>query len=730
MSDYSDRILATPNLLAYWQMNEASHGDLADATGRGHTAVADAGAGLTYGVAGARATLGVAIQATGGITGRWAAADHADWDLMADEGSVECWLKQDGAGYGAIVGRTHSGTDANNHFALWIDTGSNSAKYLTRTVNPATFASVGWPAAGDSSWHHYVFVWDGTSLRRYVDGVLSGTTAKPGAGYRTVAGPVNIFGAASTFNPTCTAQHIALYSRALTATEITDHYNESPLPGVWIDWDDDGFDTDTTGDAAAPLARMMPELAGTSISDNIAARVKSFTWNRGGSHDHIGSDGPGSCTILLNNFDGRFDPDNTASPVYGKMVPGLPVWIGAIKTSGALSGTGTVRGVFGGYVREFNPTVRGGERVCEVICEDAFGRWTRTPVTVAPSLTRSHGDLRTAILDAIGLGAANRSLEAESGHMPISAVDSESALAVLEELNQATGSRHFIAPADTKEGWFTYTVVNREHKLAAAADETINADDVTDVSGWRVTNDNLVEQQRASVSPVTITSNNDPVWVYDGVPFSLSYRRAKTIWAEFDDYVFDASLDYNVSSGSVATTFTNFGKTAKIEIWTTTFPEPSITLLRILGRAVVRGDTEQVIAGSTDAGVRAGSMISSDYIGTPAMAQGVCDFIIYKFGQPLKRPSLTIVGKSTTTLATIFERDIYDVVNLVVDKLSVTSRRLELIGLSGSCTTGVGAGKNVWSTTYELQETPNSAAVSYFKVGTDTAGSSVPVAPW
>ena len=112
------------------------------------------------------------------------------------------------------------------------------------------------------------------------------------------------------------------------------------------------------------------------------------------------------------------------------------------------------------------------------------------------------------------------------------------------------------------------------------------------------------------------------------------------------------------------------------------------------------------------------------------MAQGVCDFIVWKFGLPLKRPSIRIDGKSTTTLATIFERDIYDVITLSVARLSVSGRRLEIIGLSGSCTPGEGAGQNVWSVTYELQETPNSAAIHYFTVDTDTVDSLVPIAPF
>jgi hypothetical protein len=497
------------------------------------------------------------------------------------------------------------------------------------------------------------------------------------------------------------------------------------VPGVWMDFDGDGFESDITDNADAPLARMMPQLATAGISDDVTTRCLSLTWNRGGSYDHQGQDGPGGATITLNNYDGRFDPDNVAGPLYGKLVPGIPVWVGVVQDTWFLSGAGTVKGIFGGYVKTWSPTVdHEGRRVVEVICEDALGRYRRVPVSVAPSLSRSHGALRAAILDAAGEASARRSLEAEAGMLPISAVDAADALSVLEELNQATASRHFIAPADTKEAWYTYTVVNKLHALDSAASETINADDVTDVSGWTVTDENLIEQQRAQVTPIRLSQNNVVVWTYDGVPLTITTRGSRTIWATFSDYVFDATISSGVTEGSITTLITNFGKTAKIVIFAQS-ATATIGLLQVLGRIVVRGDAEQVIAGSTNAGARAGSLITSDYVGQPGAGQGLVDFIVWKFGTRLKRPSFTMAGDTSTTKTTLATRDLYDVVNLVVDKLSVTSRRLEIIGLDGTLVPG-----HFSSVTYRTQETPNQTAVHYFTVGVDSVGSSVPVAPF
>lgn len=507
----------------------------------------------------------------------------------------------------------------------------------------------------------------------------------------------------------------------------------SPEPGYWFDWARDGFDDGSGGGDDDPrLARSLPQAAaiGTAAGgDNVTRWVMSSTWQRGGSYDHVGGAGPGGFTIYLDNSDGRFDPDNTASPYYGYMRPGLPVWAGAVKDTGAMSGAGSVAGFIAGYVREFVPTVDStGKRVCEVIGEDAFGVYQRTPASVVPSLSRSQATFRGLILDAVGESASRRDLGAESGSLPFSAVDEENGLNVLEELNRATGSRHFIRPADSKEEWFDYVSVNRVHGLQDAALQALDGEDITDIAGWRVTNDNVIEVQRATVEPIGVTAESAEVWRFADAPFTVTNTASRVIFADFDDYVFDAVVDTNVSSGAITSTITNFGKSAKIELWATTSPA-AVGLLRILGRQVTRGDSQTVVAGDESPGARAGSVISSDYIGQSGAAQALVDFLVWKFGQPLKRPNFTVVGKNAATFEFIFERDLYDVVTLTVDRLTTSARRLELIGLRGTHQPGRD-GNGLWSVTYEAQETPNQTAVEWFTIDADLVNGPALIAPF
>ena len=480
-----------------------------------------------------------------------------------------------------------------------------------------------------------------------------------------------------------------------TGVVITAAAFVAPQPGVFVDWALDG--------PSDPI-------------DDITGDVLGMSWRRGASYDHVSSPGPGSATLIVDNSTGKYNPDNSGGSLYGYLVPGRPVWCGALRDTGAVTGTGTVRGFFAGRITEIAPVpIPGGSGTAEIICEDALGSYRRASASVAPSQSRSYGDFRTATLDFIGESSTRRSLEAETDMMPFSAADTRAALGLLEELNTATGSRHFIAPADSKEAWYAYTVVNRLHKLASAADEAVNADDVTAISGYRVTGDTILNEQRASVNPIDFSSANETVWTYAQVPLAVTSTAPVTLWAEFAGYVFNAAVVVSSSGGTLTPTLTSFGTTAKL-VLTVTGAAVTISSLAITGQALRRGDAQTIVssttltaASQTSYGVLAGSDIATDLIGQTGHAQGVVDFIAWKFREPLKRPSITIAGKSAATLNSILDRDLFDVITLTVDRLSVVARRFEIIGIRGSLVPGL-----FWEVTWELQETPNQAATTFF----------------
>lgn len=504
-----------------------------------------------------------------------------------------------------------------------------------------------------------------------------------------------------------------------------------PVPGFWVDWDRDGFGAGGTGTPNS-LPRMLPHAASSSAYDEITADVLRATWRRGASLDHVSSPSAGGGVITVKNSTGKYNPDNSSSVLYGKLVPGLPVWAGALRDTAGLSGTGTVRGILAGRVTEIVPTpVPGANPSADILFEDALGSYRRARASVSPSMSRSHGDFRVAVLEAAGEDPGRIFLDIESGMLPFSAADTREALGLLDELNKATATRHWVAPADQKEDWYRYSTAAKTYKLAASTDASIDGDDVAEVAGYRVTNDTIINEQRATVSPIEFSPVNAIQWTYGQPPLTVTSAANMTIWADFDDYVFDASITANSTGGTLTATLVNFGRTAKVVLQVIGAPA-IITSLYISGRLLEHLDNETVvsnelltIASQNRYGVQSGSDISSDFIGQTGAAQGVVDFIAWKFREPLKRPSMQIVGKSAGTLNNILDLDLFDLVSLTVDRLNVTSRRFEVIGLSGSVVPG-----REWRVNYELQETPNQSALDYFTVNEDSVNGSQLTAPF
>lgn len=476
------------------------------------------------------------------------------------------------------------------------------------------------------------------------------------------------------------------------------------VPGVWIDWASDGV-FGSASDDDPRLARIFPQ--GRSVNDDITADTHRFDWSYGGSADHVSGTNPGRCTIVVQNDDGKYTPENTASALYGYLTPGKRVWIG-LNADGTITGTGqTVYGVFSGYIREIVPLVEDGATAfAEILCDDPTGLWVQRPVKVAADTDYTYGTLRQAVLADIGEGHTD--LDNEPDTLPLAAADSDNALSVLGEIDKATGSRSWWNPGDSKEAFGAYTTRDRHHKLGDAVDAAINSDDVQAISGYRVTLDNLVNYQQADVAPARFPAGIDTIWTYAEASFPVSSKR--TIWTQFDDFVKDATLDYTSTGGAVTSVLTNFGTTAKIELWSAS--SSVIANLSIEGRMVQRDAAEAVTAEDAASqaayGKRAGTTINSTYAGTTALAQGVADYAVWKFAQPRKRPGITQIHETSASLS----RDMYDTIAYTLDRLNVSGRRFEIVGISGAYEAGP-----LLIVSWELQETPNQSALDLFTFG-------------
>ena len=107
------------------------------------------------------------------------------------------------------------------------------------------------------------------------------------------------------------------------------------------------------------------------------------------------------------------------------------------------------------------------------------------------------------------------------------------------------------------------------------------------------------------------------------------------------------------------------------------------------------------------------------------LARGIAAFHVWKFSQPLRRADEVIVN----TLSSTLPRELYDVVTMTKDVLHMTAKRFEIIGIRESWSVAASATLVLAEFTFEVQQTPNAAALTFFTIGSSQLGGTHGVAP-
>ena len=442
-----------------------------------------------------------------------------------------------------------------------------------------------------------------------------------------------------------------------------------PQPvGVWADWDGDGF-----GEIGS--------------DDDLTSDMASWTITRGASAEITGGAQPGTATVILNSpADDRYNPLHADGPLAGHLTDGVPFWIG-VNADGALAGHDP-RGLFGGRIKDITPLVASGTDVApqvEITCEDALSWLGRTSVGLADGLYLTHAEIRDAILATAG--ETRTDLPHETTTVPIAGWDG-SALSALEALNAANGSRHFAKPEDVRDDWYTYTCRNRQWRLDATVDASVDDASggtdaqrgITGSSGWRLSADTVINQQKATVTPITWTSGQVTVWECSPLPFTI-VAGERVFWIAYDDYVDDPVPDINYTGTAPTVSLLSFGTTAKLTVESA--GSTTVTGLSIEGRLARRGTAESVVVDDTASqagfrGVRAGSEISGEWVGVLASARGLAAHIVWRYGTTQYRPTMTVED----WMPYQFEVDLFDVLSVTIAQLGMTNRLFEVVGLT------------------------------------------------
>jgi len=464
--------------------------------------------------------------------------------------------------------------------------------------------------------------------------------------------------------------------------------------GVFIDWDDDGF--------------------GTGAYDDVSADIMGWIIRRGSSPEITGQATTGEATITLKHTSGRYNPDNGSSPLTGLLRDGPKVYV-SVNADGTV-GSGTSHPLFGGRIAEISPIPKPAADPApsvEIVAEDALSWFSRIKAQVADSITRSQKQLRQAILDEIG--ETRYELAEEPTPLPLSSASGD-ALSSLSALNAANGTRHFVAPGATADDWYVYKTVARMEKLNGVADDTISgaSDHMNDISNWRKTAATVINEQAATVEPISFPTGKAVVWQLEqGLPIKVLTGTPVTLWADFGDFVVDPeTLETHTGSG-LTVTMTPFGHTAKIVL--TSAGATSVKSLAVLGRLVVRGPAitvveEDLTSSAPPRGVRSGPDIQGDFVGTIASARGMAQHIVWRYATPLLRPSITVAN----WLPNQFDLDLYDILSITIPSLDISAKLFEIVGLEHKGIMAAEAGKVYHESTFQLQESRVQSPKAWF----------------
>jgi RHS repeat-associated protein len=261
----------------YWRFGEAANSTGFASTIGSYPGTWSGTTMPTQGVSGALAgDQNTAVTLDG--TSQYGSVANASGLNKTNNFSLELWLKRSkNAQVQAVAGKPLTTTTKSENYAIWIDASNNARFEAGSGTKSATVTCTAHPL--DTGWHHIVGTFASGALKIYYDGSLcnSATASFTTAGTNTSTFDIGRAGTANYYGGSL--DELALYSTALTATQITDHYTKghsTPTPFAY-GYDNNGNET-SAGSA--------------SLTYDLGNRLKTFA--SGGTTTTYSYDGDGN----------------------------------------------------------------------------------------------------------------------------------------------------------------------------------------------------------------------------------------------------------------------------------------------------------------------------------------------------------------------------------------------------------------------------------------------------
>lgn len=221
---YSSVILATSGLVAFWQLNDSIGSGTAHDSGP--NAINGTANSVTFGVTGQGGQN--AAQFNG--TSSYVTFPNSSSITSLTAWSIEGWAYITTLTDACIFSDVYSSSNIMLDLELEND-GHGGTSHVPFVGYFNLSGGTGWHFADGSStlslnqWVYMVGTWDGTTIKLYVNGSLVGSST-PGVAPPTASGNGFVMGRKYSGTPYLTGslQYVAIYNRALSATEVSNHY--------------------------------------------------------------------------------------------------------------------------------------------------------------------------------------------------------------------------------------------------------------------------------------------------------------------------------------------------------------------------------------------------------------------------------------------------------------------------------------------------------------------------
>lgn len=433
---------------------------------------------------------------------------------------------------------------------------------------------------------------------------------------------------------------------------------------VCVDWNNDGDFSDALED--------------------ISSEFKTLSYSRGRDSD-LDKAAVGMCSIVVKDTTGKYVTENTASPLYGYLLPARPV-----RVRGTFGGN--TYELFNGFLDDIIPYPGKDEREAYLPCVDGFDQLKRSRVTMALQENKKSGQLIGTALDYVSWSGAKRVLDTGQDIYALVHAERQLCLDFCQQLEKSEFGFLYI------NGSGELCWEDRHHRLLSP--HTVSQWTCTASLHEAITPTNSLKSIRnlivITAQPKAKAGSLSDIWVLqenaaNGDSPSLQAGETKVFWAKYADanglpniagevedtganptthYAGNNKIDDPPGvdrTGDVSVVQTTFSGSAKLEVQNTGATSLYLTLLKVRGK--IYADLGKLVIEAPDSTSQTAYLlrelpIDLPYAPTAAMMQGMADYQLSIKKAPIPGYEVKLINKSDAILTQILARELSDRITL------------------------------------------------------------------